>query len=290
MKPMLARAFNPTLIKWPGFVQPKLNGLRAMWLPKEEVLLSRDQHIWDETTLPHVFKGLRLLNDFVNFFYPDRRGFVGFDGEIYSHGMSLQQINSRGSVNRKSPHADCGVLKFHMFDVIGNFPQEKRFEFLDFMTGTSLPGLEFVSTHLCHSQEEFDRLYELYLNKERYEGVMWRDRTAPYGFDFMCGNKENRWNTIVKRKPRQDLVARILNRVEGEGKHAGMVGAFVCELPDGKTFNVGSGLTDAQRRQIWAMPLDKVVGVPLRIDYEVLSDGGIPLKPTIACVELLLMD
>lgn len=289
MKPMLARAFNASLIKWPGFVQPKLNGLRAMWLHEEEVLLSRDQHVWNESVLPHVFEGLRQLTEHIKFFF-SQDTCKGIDGEIYCHGMSLQQINSRGSVNRKSPHADYGKLKFNVFDVVSLLPQEKRFEFLDYLAGQSFPGIEEVPTHLCHSQEEFDRLYDLYLNKERYEGVMWRDRTAPYGFDFMCGNKENRWNTIVKRKPRQDLVARILNRVEGEGKHAGMVGAFVCQLDDGKTFNVGSGLSDAQRRQIWDMPLEKVVGVPLRIDYEVLSDGGIPLKPTIACVELLLMD
>lgn len=287
---MLARPFKADLIKWPGFVQPKLNGLRAVWLHKEKVLLSRDQHVWDASVLPHVFKGLELLEDFVRFFYPDRTNFVGFDGEIYCHGMSLQQINSRGSVNRKSPHVECGKLSFCMFDVIADEPQEKRLEFLDFMTGTSLPGLSYVPSHFCQSQEEFDKLYDLYLNKERYEGVMWRERFSSYGFEHKCSNKENRWNCLVKRKPRQDLVARILNRVEGEGKHQNMVGAFVCELTDGKTFSVGSGLTEVQRKHLWEMPLDQLIGTPLRIDYEVMSDGGIPLKPTIACVETLLLD
>ena len=78
--------------------------------------------------------------------------------------------------------------------------------------------------------------------------------------------KENKGNIILRTSK------------EGKGKFAGMVGSLELALPDGKTFNAGSGLTDIQRTEMMDWP---PIGQQARIKYEMLSDEGIPLKPTI---------
>jgi ATP-dependent DNA ligase len=61
------------------------------------------------------------------------------------------------------------------------------------------------------------------------------------------------WNAILK----------IVAVEEGSGKAAGMLGAIVCESADGIVkVNVGSGFSDAQRKQYWKEDLvDKIVAV-----------------------------
>lgn len=61
---------------------------------------------------------------------------------------------------------------------------------------------------------------------------------------------------------------------EGKGKHQGRTGALVCRSRTGKTFKVGSGLTDAQRE---APP---AVGSVITYKYNELTNDGIPRFPT----------
>ena len=51
----------------------------------------------------------------------------------------------------------------------------------------------------------------------------------------------------------------VLGCIEGEGKYVGMLGAFVTEMG-----NVGTGLSDSQRREFWAKP-------PLTIEVECME-------------------
>jgi ATP-dependent DNA ligase len=139
-----------------------------------------------------------------------------------------------------------------------------------------------AETKLVHSQLEADYWYARWKD-EGYEGGMYRDYNAPYGFEHNCGNKENRWWSIQKRKDFLDMKAKIVDIYEGEGGFAGMLGGFVCELDNGVTCNVGGGLTIDQRQLYWEFP-ERVIGGMIDINYEMFSDGGQPLKATIECV------
>lgn len=283
MKPMLARPFKERLIKWPGYVQPKLNGLRCLYHFNSRTMESRDEHMWNYCVLPHIHDALHLISDDLQWALGEA---VALDGEIYCHGLSLQQINSRGSVNRVEPHANYEKLEFHVFDIVVDLPMKDRVDLLsavEILIPSNFP-IKIVPTHYCDRQQTFDELYLLYHVQQNYEGVMWRDPDASYGFSHNCTNKENRWDCIVKRKPRQDLLAHIIGRVEGEGKYLGSLGSLHLATVDGVSFYAGSGLTDAERQALWNAPIHEVLQVPVRVDYEMLSDSGVPLKPTIACV------
>ena len=63
-----------------------------------------------------------------------------------------------------------------------------------------------------------------------------------------------RTDNLRKFKPFDDAEVRVMAHVAGRGKYAGMLGALVVEWPalDGRParrFKLGSGLSDAQRRE-----------------------------------------
>jgi DNA ligase-1 len=72
------------------------------------------------------------------------------------------------------------------------------------------------------------------------EGVMLR---APRSA-FVAGRSD----TLRKYKSFDDTEATVVGYNPGRGKYAGRVGSLRLELPDGTYFAVGTGLSDAQRR------------------------------------------
>ncbi|HZF81907.1 MAG TPA: DNA ligase, partial [Burkholderiaceae bacterium] len=50
-----------------------------------------------------------------------------------------------------------------------------------------------------------------------------------------------------KVKPHDDAEARVVAHLPGQGRHAGRMGALLVRTPEGVTFRLGGGFTDAQR-------------------------------------------
>jgi DNA ligase-1 len=79
-----------------------------------------------------------------------------------------------------------------------------------------------------------------------YEGIMIKDPNAVY--------ETKRSVAWLKQKPFIEVSLTVIGLEEGTGKNAGRLGALIVEgVDDGKTIrtNVGSGLTDEQREEIW---------------------------------------
>lgn len=276
IKPMLAHKWDPKRITFPCHVQPKLNGVRGIYVPHKH-FQSRYGEVWSYDVIAHAFDVLNAFD-------------LHFDGEFYKHGMSLQQINSRIGVVRGEPHNESHKIKFHIFDVMVRAPFVQRAAYLAKLA-EQLAGNEFVEvvpTMQITSSIEADHWYNHWKNLEGYEGMMYRDSNAVYGFSDMCGNKDNRWHCLMKRKGVQDLYATVIGLNEmheqSSGLPKGTLGSFQLRTESGHVFNAGSGLTDALRAKFWSLQ-DKLLGVRVRIVYEMLSDGGVPLKPIVECVE-----
>ncbi|ATN92950.1 DNA ligase [Ralstonia phage RPSC1] len=75
------------------------------------------------------------------------------------------------------------------------------------------------------------------------EGLMVYD---PEG-EHRCGKVLGWW----KMKPEEEADGIIVDLIEGEGRLAGTMGAALVELEAGGTFPVGTGWTDAQRKELW---------------------------------------
>ena len=71
------------------------------------------------------------------------------------------------------------------------------------------------------------------------EGLMLHRADAPY--------RSGRSEDVVKLKPQQDEDAVVIGHLPGRGRHAGRLGALRVRRADGAVFDLGTGLSDAQR-------------------------------------------
>lgn len=99
------------------------------------------------------------------------------------------------------------------------------------------------------------------------EGLMLHWAASPY----VTGRSE--W--LLKLKPVQDAEAVVVGHTPGKGQFAGQVGALHVRDDNGRTFLVGSGLTEAQRAS--PPPLGSVVTYTWRGE----TANGLPRFPTL---------
>ncbi len=98
------------------------------------------------------------------------------------------------------------------------------------------------------------------------EGLMLRRPGSPY--------EVGRSGSLLKVKTFHDAEARIVGHAPGTGRHKGRLGAVIAELPDGTRFNVGTGLSDAERDD------PPPVGSVITFRYQELTDDGVPRFPS----------
>jgi DNA ligase-1 len=97
------------------------------------------------------------------------------------------------------------------------------------------------------------------------EGLMLHREDAIY--------ETGRSSALLKVTPWLDAEARVVAHLPGKGKYAGLTGALRMELPDGRRFSLGSGLTDALRRN------PPPVGTSVTYRYRELTQNGMPRFP-----------
>jgi DNA ligase-1 len=82
--------------------------------------------------------------------------------------------------------------------------------------------------------------------------------------------RAGRSDDLLKLKPFEDAEARVIGIVPGKGKYDGMMGSLLMELPDGTRFRIGTGFTDAQRRN------PPPVGSMVTFRYQGMTAAGKP--------------
>lgn len=80
-----------------------------------------------------------------------------------------------------------------------------------------------------------------------FEGTMFKQPGASYVLD-----EKYRGQGWIAVKPTRTVDAVVTGFVRGQGKHAGRLGALEVRTAEGVEFNVGTGLTDVQRGEVWA--------------------------------------
>ncbi|RYF08638.1 MAG: DNA ligase [Comamonadaceae bacterium] len=94
------------------------------------------------------------------------------------------------------------------------------------------------------------------------EGLMLHRGSAPY--------RSGRSDDLIKLKTHDDAEARVVGHLPGKGRHEGRMGALLVETPQGQRFRLGTGFSDADRRN------PPPVGAWVTYRFRGTHDSGLP--------------
>lgn len=287
MKPMLARTLGPKFSQWPTYVQPKLNGVRALYQgspiqtdlnSRFGVFQSRDEKIWGRKVLAHLHDELENITESL--------GSLILDGELYFHTWRLQRINAAIAVNRHEPTPDTPHVEFHVFDVVNpKLPFSERYlPVANMLREANLPHIRAVDTAMVHDREQLERYFELCV-RDGYEGAMVRP-DGFYEFGEHMGRNgtltQYRSRTLWKHKSWEDDEFRCDGVTQGEGKADIGIGALLLRTKNGNfQFKVGTGFTDEERVEYMK---NNPAGKYVKVRYLCLTADGIPFNPSFLAV------
>lgn len=187
------------------------------------------------------------------------------DGELWLARGSFDQLSA--IVRRQTPDdAEWRRVRYMVFelpDAPGSFGD--RVEQIKAVTAAAkLPWLQAVPQfRLPDTAALQKKLRDIVRNGG--EGLMLHRADATY--------QTGRSSALLKLTPWLDAEATVIAHLPGKGKYAGMTGALQMEMPDGRRFSLGSGLSDAQRRH------PPPVGTLVTYRYRELTQNGMPRFP-----------
>lgn len=258
---MLARAVKYTEHQpaWPYYATPKLNGIRALWVPKVG-FFNGDGIPWEPGVLGRIEEALAFTDQWI-------------DGELYVHGMSLQWINSVVAINRRSAHPEIDKMQFHAFDlpqVAAGF--EDRIALL--RNGLrDVPRMQVLDYKRCACCDQGDASFKAYASMG-YEGAVYKHPGYYY---------PGRTKMMIKRKLWIDDDFDIVKLLPGqEGKHDHSMGAVICKTASGLEFEVGSfAFNDTVRLNLF---FQNPPPTRAKIRYQSLTEDGKPFHTQVLCM------
>ena len=232
------------LIGW--WMSEKLDGVRAWWDGRQ--FLSRQGNVyhapdWFIAGLPNVPR----------------------DGELWLDRKAFQRTVS--IVRRHDQSEHWRQIKYVLFDApgVGGLFEERQKALFEIIRQHGPQYATVLEQTCCTSirnlKTELARIESL-----GGEGLMLRQPGSQY--------EAGRSFTLLKVKSMHDAEGRVVEHLPGKGRHAGRLGAVVVELPNGLTFSVGTGFTDAQRQN------PPPVGSIITYRYQELTDRGVPRFPS----------
>lgn len=254
---------HSTKIKLPCWVQRKFNGSRRTYYNGE--FLSKIGRV-EVNKIEVLGNELKLLG-------------LDCDGEVYCHGMSLQQIRSASLKTNENTKK----LKLVIFDVPNeHLTFEERIESLKMIklqiSDLGLKHLEVELPILINNSEELEEFFNNTI-ADGYEGIVLRNQ----GSLFESGKRS--YDT-QKWKPRYDNEAFCYD-VEICKNGDGKLKLRACNELDNVEF---TAMMKVSRRDGKSYPRDYQSMVSeckdqwITFSYEELSDKGVPTKPVAECL------
>ena len=184
------------------------------------------------------------------------------DGELWMGRGAFAELS--GIVRRtRSDGAAWSRVRFMVFDLPahpGVF-DERLLHMGEMLEGVESPYIGLVAQFRV--ADEVELMAELSrVVAEGGEGLMLRRGLSRY--------RAGRTNDLLKLKLHQDAEAVVVAHLPGKGKYAGMLGALLVEMSDGARFRLGTGFSDAERRN--PPPL----GATVTYKHYGVTNNGIP--------------
>jgi DNA ligase-1 len=173
----------------------------------------------------------------------------------------------RRSDTDKHDFEEWKQVKYLVFDAPSlKQPFEERLKYLQSLAQTvASPYLSAHQHCICQGTEQLNSELQR-VNDLGGEGLMLRQPGSLYEF--------KRSRTLLKVKSFHDAEAVVILYEPGHGKNEGLVGALRVRTSDGREFKVGTGLTDADRRD------PPAIGARITYKFQELTEAGIPRFPS----------
>lgn len=184
------------------------------------------------------------------------------DGELWMGRGSFDRLSA--AVRREVPDdAEWRQVRYMIFELPGapGVFAERSARIRDLVAGVGTPWLQAVEQFAVADRRALQHLMAEVV-KAGGEGLMLHRADASY--------QTGRSDVLLKVKPWLDSEAEVVAHLPGEGKYAGMLGALRLRMPDGRQFSLGTGFTEAQRRN------PPPIGAVVTYRYRELTRGGIP--------------
>jgi len=218
---LLARDYTDAIDPRDYWVSEKLDGVRALWDGK----------------LLH-FRSGRVIHAPAWF----TAGFPAhaLDGELWMGRRLFDETSA--AVRREEPlDAEWRRISYRIFELpngAGTFT-ERLAALRASIDRSGVPWLVLIEQFRVPDRKSLKTHLDAVV-RSGGEGLMLHRADAPW--------EAGRSDTLLKMKPLHDAEARVIAHLPGKGKYQGMVGSLLVETPDGLRFRLGSGLTDAERR------------------------------------------
>jgi DNA ligase-1 len=253
--PMLAKDAKKMLnkIEYPCYVQPKLDGQRAITSEEKDMMSRTGKAI---TTMDHILKEIQSC------VFVAAESLI-LDGELYAHGLTFQE---NMKLIKKYRPDESEKVKYHVYDMIMDKPFKERFEKL----ASIVVGLEhviLVPTYPVQNEAEMLQYHAKFLNYG-YEGTMIRHTDAPYGV-----NKRD--SQLLKYKDFHDITCEVVDVVPSDKDP--LKGVVHCKNESG-TFGCGMKFSHAEREEILTNK-EQYIGRMAEIRFFEYTDDGIPRFP-----------
>lgn len=276
--PNVVKEKGAVVAKFPMFGQPKINGVRcSVYLEEGEVRMkSKNGEVY---YVDHIVNWFMTRPDL----FTDLNGdAVIYDGELYIHNESLQNIRSAVSKPNLSTHAvtyevyDLAIPK-HSNRVRIAMMKELLQETVCQVTNKPYENspVRYITTYKvindAHVQSLTDRLIA-----EGYEGLILRNPDAVYQFGKRTVN-------MLKLKRLIDEEFRIIGIVPQENDSE--LGMYLCVTPNGEEFKVTPTEDEDYKRMMILMPhlfLNKMLTctfyeytdkeIPFHINHTIVRD------------------
>jgi DNA ligase-1 len=239
LEPLLAKSAPPGIDPRPYLVSEKLDGVRALW---------------DGTTLR--FRSGRVVAAPAWFLAALPK--TPLDGELWMGRRRFDALS--GAVRRGEPvDAEWRLIRFHVFELpAGEGTFEQRADKIKTLASDiAVP----VEQQRVASNAELRRMLKQVVDAGG-EGLMLHRADAPLA--------SGRSDLLLKLKPLADAEAVVVGHEPGKGRLAGQLGALELQTPEGVRFKLGTGFTDAQRRD------PPPIGATVTYRYRDLTPSGKP--------------